>query len=302
MQEYVQMCMGLEIMAEKYKSLQISDAMREGKRLQEYRDLFKQLRIGELIRRLLKHNHNIDSFLAKESWEQHYAPEDYKNDQKIAIYTALFGNYDTLPDPIIKPHNIDYYIFTDKEVPAESKWIKLDTRRYFSDNVKLSNIEKNRFFKMQPHLLFPEYNYSIYVDANVLVVSDLTPMIKTLDDFPLAMFHHKNRDCVYEEAAACIIKGKDDTERLQKHVKLLEEHGVPHHSGLLEATVIVRKHHDKLCKDIMTEWWDEFLVESKRDQLSLIDVLWMNGVQIDSVGVLGNNLLRCNKFIILPHN
>ena len=36
----------------------------------------------------------------------------YFSDKKIAVYTALFGQYDTIKEPCIHPDNIDYYIFT----------------------------------------------------------------------------------------------------------------------------------------------------------------------------------------------
>ena len=299
--EYIELCNGLEEMAEKYKNLQTSDLVRDGKRVQDYKGLLKKGRIWTLLKRLLRHNNEVDTYI-QDTWELPYYPNDYRADKKIAVYTALFGKYDNLPEPIICPNNIEYYVFTDGEVSEGSKWNKIDITPFEDKIGSLNNAEKNRFFKILPHKVFQNYEYSIYVDANVLIVSDLTPMIKTLDTFPIAMFLHKNRDCVYEEAKACIIKGKDSPERIKKHIFLLEQHDVPHHYGLLEATLIVRKHNEDKCQKLMQCWWEEFLEESKRDQLSLIDTLWNNKIPVETIGVLGNNLLKCNKFIVLPHN
>lgn len=299
---HMEMCEGLGKMTELYKNLQSSDVVRDGKRVRDYKRLLKHLKIKEIISRIVKRNDNYDRFFTEDVWVIDSCLEDYYPNKRIAVYTALFGRYDCLPEPIIDPVNVDYYVITDLEIPNNSRWKKIDPMSYMDGNLKMSNVEKNRYFKMMPHICFSSYDYSIYVDANVLITSDISPLIKTLDCFPIAMFLHKNRDCVYEEARACIDKGKGLKEELEKHIKLLKEHGVPRHFGLLEATVIVRKHHDNLCKHLMEYWWNEFQNASKRDQLSLVDTLWMNKISVKQVGVLGNNLFKCNKFIVLPHN
>ena len=141
----------------------------------------------------------------------------------------------------------------------------------------------NRWCKMHPHLLFPDHRTSVYLDSNVLVVSDLTALARGLDDYPVAMFRHKNRDCAYQEIEACIVKGKDSKERLRAQGAVLRAHGVPEHGGLLEAPVIVRRHHDD------------------RDQIALADALWVRGIDASVVGTLGSDLRTCDLFITMPH-
>ena len=89
---------------------------------------------------------------------------------------------------------------------------------------------------MHPHLLFPEYEYSVYVDANIWIISDMTPVAAGLDRYPIAMFRHKKRDCAYDEVQACIDQKKADPASLRLHEKLLYAHGVPPKWGLLEAS------------------------------------------------------------------
>ena len=299
-EEYYNMCLAVEEMAGNYKKLYQSREYRNGMRLAEYGKLIKKMKLLSAAKRLFHRSGNLDQFIDCADFELECNCQDYFSDKRIVVYTAIFGKYDALNEPMVKPDNVDYYIFTDCDIPDGSRWIKMDPNKFLPDS-SMTNTEKNRFFKMLPHKIFPEYDYSVYIDGNVLVVSDVTPLTKTLERFPIAMFQHKNRNCVYQEAEACIIKKKDSKESLEKHIELLKSHNVPEHNGLLEATVICRKHSDPRCVSLMESWWDEFMNYSKRDQISLIDCLWQAKILPSDVGVLGNNLFNCNKFIILKH-
>lgn len=298
--EYIDMCLNLEKMAGEIKNIRNSREYRNGVRLQAYMMLLKKGKIIEFFKRLTNNTASLNSVLKVKDFQFDNSPEQFQSTKRIAVYTALFGKYDKIEAPMVHPENIDYYIITDIEMPETTGWKIIEPTQYLPRK-QLNNIEKNRFFKMLPQVVFSEYDYSIYVDANVLIVSDLTPMINTMHDFPLAMFRHKNRDCVYEEAEACIKKKKDSKDNLERHIQHLVENGVPKHAGLLEATIIVREHNNELCVKLMSQWWEEFLEFSKRDQLSLRDVLWNNKINLDDVGILGNNLLKCNKFLINSH-
>ena len=149
--------------------------------------------------------------------------------------------------------------------------------------------------------LFKEYQYSVYIDSNIWVFSDLTPLTAGLDSYPVAMFRHKMRDCVYDEVKACLKYKKDKRRSLNAHLKLIRSHGVTRNWGLLEASVIARKHSDPRCLDLMDSWWESFLRNSKRDQISLIDCLWLKGINPSVIGTLGNNLQRCDLFVQMSH-
>ena len=226
--------------------------------------------------------------------------ELYFRKERIAVYTALFGGYDILRDPLFLPDNIDYYVFTDRSVPAESRWQKADISQ-IPPEFGRDPVLANRWCKLHPHCLFPEHSYSVYIDANIWVLSDLTPVTATLDVFPAAMFRHKRRDCVYDEVEACILQKKADPASLRAHGELLRSHGIPEHWGLLEASIIARKHADPRCVELMEAWWEAFLANSRRDQISLIDTLWKAGIEPGRVGVLGSNLQRCDLFLQMRH-
>ncbi len=225
----------------------------------------------------------------------------YFRGDRIVVYTALFGDYDVLREPLFHPDNIDYFVITDREIPKNSLWMKSDLSG-IPQEIRRDPVLCNRWCKMHPHVLFPGFRYSIYIDANIWVLSDLTPLIATLDRFPVAMFRHKHRDCVYEEVEACIRQKKADPASLKAHEELIRSHGIPEHWGLLEASVIPRKHGDLRCVSLMEAWWEAFRQNSKRDQISLIDCLWTAGIEPARIGVLGSNLQKCDLFLQLSHN
>ena len=99
---------------------------------------------------------------------------NFFSDSRIAIYTCIWGAYDDLIEPDCVPDNCDYFAITDREVPEGSAWKKLDVSAFSDRLAGMTNAQINRYFKMMPHLLFPDYEYSIYVDGNVEIVSDLT--------------------------------------------------------------------------------------------------------------------------------
>lgn len=252
--------------------------------------------------------------------------DSYFSPCRIAVYTVLFGAYDELKEPWIRPDNIDYYVLTDQEVPEGSAWkkkdipdcaqgFKLPGAKEAAETGFPETVLRNRFLKMFPHLIFPDYEISIYLDANIQVCSDLTALTAGLPPehpsgfqpaqpqvcLPICMFRHKKRDCVHEEIKACIAQKKAPEGRLLKEGEALRQSGIPEHWGLLEAPVIVRRHRNEACRRLMETWWSEFLKGSGRDQPALIRALKKEGLTPDCIVPLGTNLRRCSLFVQTEH-
>lgn len=225
----------------------------------------------------------------------------YFSDRTIAVYTALFGGYDDVMEPLITPDNIRYFIITDQDIPHNSKWEQIKPEDVLPESVRGDDIMSNRWCKMHPHLLFPDFDTSVYCDANLLITSDMTPVTAGLDNYPVAMFRHKRRDCVYDEVDACLLQRKAPKGDLKRHLKRLRSAGIPQHWGLLEAPVIARRHRDPLCIELMDAWWDLFTSGSRRDQLSLIETLWQRKIPPETIGTLGADVSRCRLFIMNAH-
>ena len=215
------------------------------------------------------------NFLAKNRVSQYF--KQHTNSAKSVIYTCLTGGYDELLAPsYINPH-YDYICFTDDKNMIAKKYIgpwKIEPLKFS----ELDNSKNNRWHKMQPHILFPNYESSIYIDSNVnFKTAKIFEYIQALpNQCFIALPHHAKRDCIYDEAEFVVNVGFDTKEKVAPLIEIYRKEGFPEHFGLAENNIIYRKHNTPECAKIMDEWWDIFLKYSRRDQLSLFYLFWKN--------------------------
>jgi hypothetical protein len=221
---------------------------------------------------------------------------NYFSDERIAIYTVIFGNYDEVIEPECTPDNCDFFIVTDQTLSVNSKWkiISIDLEKY--DLLSKKNSERNRFFKMHPHLLFSEYKFSMYIDGNISVITDPTEFIHDINLYGLSLHNHFRRKCVFNEIQLCIDSNKDAIVNLERHKEYLLSDEMPKNYGMLEASIIIREHNNVSCIKLMSEWWTEYSNFSKRDQISLPHILWKNNIEISEVSNLGNDIYSNYSF------
>ena len=207
--------------------------------------------------------------------------------KKIAVYTVLFGNYDSIKTIKTKNAFCDYYIFTDLPVPKESGWIKIDYN--FPSKIKDDPVLKNRFMKMHPHLLFPNYEYSIYLDAVFEIRLDIYRLMARMNKQLLGLFdYHSKQICTYVEAETIIRINKAPKELVIRQMEKYKNEGFPTNFGFCECACIIRKHNNKQCIKVMNDWWEEFTKSgTKRDQLSFMYCVWKNGMNKNDIANLG---------------
>lgn len=221
--------------------------------------------------------------------------------EKLVIYTVLFGNYDDLREPLYITPNCDYYILTNQEVKTDSVWKKYPIEKFQEQTKGFSNLEKARFFKLHPQLLFPEYKYSMFIDANLQMVTDMRPVFKQLESNFIAIHNQPGRDCVYQEATEIIVIGKADKAPVLEQMKAYKKEGFPEHYGLFRTCVVVREHNNEQCIKLMELWWKEINRYTKRDQLSFTYALWKMGFDNSSVSNLGYDPRTNPRFVESMH-
>ena len=88
----------------------------------------------------------------------------------------------------------------------------------------------NRYIKFHPfELLGKDYDYSVYIDGNITPVTDLTVFTEKINpEIGIAMHMHSQRNCVYDEAKACMILGKGQKANIEKQIKRYEDQGFPY--------------------------------------------------------------------------
>lgn len=241
------------------------------------------------------------AFFSLQKIEQ--VPANYFSKYKIAVYTCVFGNYDQIVEPLSHPDNIDYYVITDNKSFDSQCWKSVDAKKFSEYTCNLSNVEKNRWFKMHPEKVFgQEYRYSIYIDGNILPVTDFTEFINRIGNVGISMFAHRYNDCVYQEALNnyYLIK-KVPGEEIIKQVKYLRAANMPEHYGMTTCNVIARDHSNPIVLKLMNDWWEEFMTNCRRDQLSFPYVAWKNNVKMQDVATLGTDVWSTSTLIVMDH-
>ncbi|PNX77056.1 hypothetical protein L195_g038877 [Trifolium pratense] len=135
---------------------------------------------------------------------------------------------------------------------------------------------------MLSHRLFPQSEYSIWVDSKSQFRRDPLGVLEALlwrTNSVLAISEHGARSSVYDEAKAVVKKNKAKPEEVEVQLNQYKKDGLPEDKrfngkkALCEASVIVRKH-TPLTNLLMCVWFNEVVRFTSRDQLSFPYVLW----------------------------
>lgn len=199
-----------------------------------------------------------------------------KKNKRGIVYTAIFGKYDALQEPLVIEKDIDYLCITDQVFPVPYPWRCIIIKTENTDKVRL-----NRLIKINPHLFFPEYAYSLYVDGNIIINCSISELAeKILPENSVILVRHPLRNCIYQEALECIKKSKDDTQTIESQMREYREEGFPEAFGLSENNILLRDHNNPIVVRLMEAWWNEINQKSRRDQLSLFYVIWKQDFKV----------------------
>lgn len=300
--------LALSGMASRLRAAYDGNTYRAGLRYQKIIQLFQHGIVG-CVARIWKYisNKKDTKILMKKKTpfsrdNMQLSAPNYFSNKRIAVYTCVFGNYDQLQEPICHPNNIDYYIITDLEVPDASSWSKIDLKPFHEKIEGFTNVERNRWFKMHPDQVFTDYNYSIYIDGNVMPVTDFTEFVNRIGSCGVAMYWHRYNNCVYQEALYNrYAVRKISTKELDEHVQYLKEQGMPREYGMTTCNVIARDHDNPICLKLMDDWWNEFMMHCRRDQMSFPYVAWKNNVNMNDIATLGSDVWSSDALIVLQH-
>lgn len=188
---------------------------------------------------------------------------------RIVVYTAVLGGYDELRPPIgTNRMDARFVCFTDARVAAHTGW----QMEYVDGSASVdARVRYARFIKAHPHTLLGAHEISIWVDANLELVADPAELAAFVDTRDIATFAYPStyglRDCIYQEAQACVERGKDDPVLIFEQMARFVSEGYPVHNGLVETSIVVRRNSTGIV--VFNEgWWREIKNGSRRDQLS----------------------------------
>lgn len=290
----------LEYLNNEYLS---SEEYNLGKYVKYLQKLFREKKFIQLFRLLILHfssnkKNNLKDVREKEN-KKICVNNLITKEKKVAIYTCITGNYDKVENPIIMEKNCDYYLFTNNNSITSDFW-KITK---IPDNIKeLENNSKiNRYIKMHPKELFPDYDYSIYIDGNIQIVSTISQLITKINDSTgLAIHRHCSQNCIFQEVKVCRAYNKGNYKNMKNQINRYKKENFPRNYGMFECNMLISDLKNKKSEEIFDAWWEEYISsESFRDQLALPYVLWKNNFKINDVGIIGEDI---NKNYLLKIN
>lgn len=231
-----------------------------------------------------------------------YLENKSKRRSTLVVYTCITDNYDDISE-IATPTYInpdwDYVCFTDNRHDIENGQVGIWEIRplIFTE---LDSTRNNRWHKLHPHILFPDYKKSIYIDGNIDILSPY--LFRVIDEIggPFILPRHNERTCIYDEYKIILSELIDDYKKITQEESLIRKSGMPKKFGLTENNILYRRHDSKMIVSLMEEWWNMIIRYSKRDQLSLMWLLWKRDINPDNI-TFPNSRTLTEDFCVFPH-
>lgn len=221
----------------------------------------------------------------------------FMSDIKVIVYSANIGGYDNFIDLKNYDPNVEYILFTDDIEFKSDVW---DVRSVDFLKDTLDNRKKARYIKLNPHLVLPPHDISIWIDHCLEPrFEDVRELLKYLNfgNSSIMCFPHPERDCLYDEGQVVLKLKLDTPEIVNKQMNRYHSMSFPRNYGLFENGFIVRR--NNLKSTMFNEsWWKEISKNSGRDQLSQMFVSWSIGVDITPIlncGLMADNIFLSEK-------
>ncbi|KAL9681591.1 hypothetical protein QQ045_013376 [Rhodiola kirilowii] len=219
----------------------------------------------------------------------------YMKSCKVVVSTCAFGGGDDLYQPIgmsgTSLRKVCYVAFWDditlatQELQGQKvgkdqmigKWRVVVVRALPFVDQRLNG----KIPKMLSHRLFPEAQFSIWVDSKSQFRRDPMGVLEALlwrTHSVLAMSEHGARSNIYDEGKAVVKKNKATPEEVDMQLSQYRKDGFPNDTrfrgkkALAEASIIVREH-TPLTNLFLCLWFNEVVRFTSRDQLSFPYIL-----------------------------
>lgn len=222
---------------------------------------------------------------------------------KIAVITAIFGDYDTLKEPtdVRLKEKVDWFCFTDSTTYSSPLW-KIDRRPYHLENEteeekkyrnsisgtqyqKVKQMMSAKYYKLQTHKVesLKGYQYYIWVDGSIsLRPTFLENMFKFITSGKKLINFKHLRNSVKDEMMASIHMTKYKNQPLQMQYNAYLQDGFPDTQGLFENTIICKQNNPSINR-AFDEWWLQNLKWTYQDQISYTYSLWKHNVYPDQI-------------------
>ena len=197
-------------------------------------------------------------------------------DPRIAVVTAIIGPFDALLIPELLEKSVDYFCFSDliddgygvfriKRPP----YIDADPRR------------TARYIKANLPKLFPDYDFVVWVDANVLIRCgvEIFAAFTEAAGCAVGVIPHPIRASYAQEAEEVRALGLDVDDLIQAQLDRYGNVAELQAEQLIETNFMVLDVRQSEVREFTRLWWNEINTYSRRDQLSVNYALLKAGVK-----------------------
>ena len=199
---------------------------------------------------------------------------------KFLVLTANIGGKDDLKDPSISFDNCDYIAIVDKSYD-----LKIWNEYKYYDFSNIDNFVSRRnakLYKVLSTIIFSQYEYIIWIDANHELVVNPEEILNEYGDFDMLLFNHPHRNCIYEEMK--VIKSfnnvLDNIDNIHRQEMYYKEQKMPENYGLFEMTCYIQKNIEN-TNILNLMWWEQICKFSSRDQCSFMYCLWKSKLNLN---------------------
>ena len=256
--------------------------------------------LGSFAKSTIRHFSRQTLQLRKDIYQQieNYQACSNKN-RKIVFYTAILGNYDTLLIPDFIHNEVTYVCFSDKPLNDYGIWNIRQPPYFHQDSTRIA-----RYIKLHPHLLFPEYEVAVWLDANIFFHGHIMHYIQRLykRGSNFGTIAHTRRNCFYEEAEQCKRLLKDDSDLINRQVAYYQKNGLEKKQGLFETNFMITCLTDAAVQQAFQLWWEQIESFSRRDQLGLPWVLKQTAIPVAKLLPEGFSVHTHPDFLYFQHS
>ena len=171
---------------------------------------------------------------------------------------------------------VEYVIFADVPVAYEHAGWQIRPPVYAAK----MNRRRARLHKVQPHLLFPDADFTLWLDGTLTPITSLRALVDEYapePDVHVVTFAHPKRSCLYDEADELIRRRRDNAQTIRAQVERYRQEGYPAGNGLASTSAVLRRN-SSTARRLDELWRSEIQRGSFRDQVSFDYCLWKVGL------------------------
>lgn len=221
-----------------------------------------------------------------------------KPQKPFVIYTAIAGDFDVLREPLHRNPLFDFVVFSDQPQQSDVwRWIPFD-------QIEADAARTAKKPKQLPHILLPQYEWSIWIDANIFITGSMEEYLLACIESgqAVAQFEHPQRNTIFDEANVCIESKLDEPDVISGQIERYRREGFTENATkLYECNLIIRQHNNPKCIKAMNRWWKEVQRGSKRDQISYPYALWKEGLEVHSLAPKGTSVRNVDNLYYSRH-